>query len=105
HATDPWVSIGQDGTVYVSALVSRAASSAGTTRDIVVSISRDHGATWEAPVVLQSLTAPPAQPDKDAILADPRRPGAAYAVCVEYPVAGNSQTSLDPVGVGRADDG
>src|SRR5947209_16473028 len=29
HATDPWVSIGQDGIVYVSALVTRSRSSAG----------------------------------------------------------------------------
>src|SRR5439155_1239965 len=82
----------------------RSPSSAGTTRDIVVSISRDHGATWEAPAVLESLTAPPAQPDKDAILADPRRPGVAYAVWVEYPVAENAQPSVDRVVFARTTD-
>src|SRR5436190_7089045 len=105
HATDPWVSIGQDGIVYVCALVTRSRSSAGTTRDIVVSISRDHGATWEAPAVLQSLTAPPALPDKDAILADPRRPGVAYAIWVEYPVAENAPSSVDQVVFARTTDG
>ncbi|TME20879.1 MAG: exo-alpha-sialidase [Chloroflexi bacterium] len=105
HATDPWVSIGQDGIVYVCALVTRSGSSAGTTRDIVVSISRDHGATWEAPAVLQSLTAPPALPDKDAILADPRRPGVAYAIWVEYPVAENAPSSVDQVVFARTTDG
>jgi len=104
HATDPWVSIGRDGTVYLSALVARPRSSTGTTRDIVVSISHDHGGSWEAPVVLQSLTAPPAQPDKDAILADPRRPGVAYAVWVEYPVAGNAQPVTDEVVFARTTD-
>src|SRR3989454_1836950 len=104
HATDPWVSIGRDGTVYLSALVARPRSSTGTTRDIVVSISHDHGGSWEAPVVLQSLTAPPAQRDKDAILADPRRPGVAYAVWVEYPVAGNAQPVTDEVVFARTTD-
>src|SRR5437762_633148 len=105
HATDPWVSIGQDGIVYVCALATRSRSSAGTTRDIVVSISRDHGATWEAPAVLQSLTAPPALPDKDAILADPRRPGVAYAIWVEYPVAESAPSSVDQVVFARTTDG
>src|SRR2546429_3298160 len=104
HANDPWVSIGRDGTVYLSALVARTRSSTGTTRDIVVSISRDHGASWEAPVVLESLTAPPAQPDKDAILADPGRPGLAYAVWVEYPIAGNAQPVADQVVFTRTTD-
>src|SRR5438094_3755853 len=104
HATDPWVSIGQDGIVYVGALVTRSRSSAGTTRDIVVSISRDHGATWETPAVLQSLSAPPAQPDKEAILADPRRPGVAYAIWVEYPVAENAQPSVDRAVLARTPD-
>ena len=104
RATDPWVSIGRDGIVYLSALVTRPGSSTGTTRDIVVSISRDHGGSWEAPVVLESLTAPPAQPDKDAILADPRRPGIAYAVWVDYPVAGNAQPVVDQVVFARTTD-
>src|SRR3989454_12656276 len=104
HATDPWVSIGRDGTVYLSALVARPRSSTGTTRDIVVSISHDHGASWEAPVVLESLTAPPAQPDKEAILADPGRPGLAYAVWVEYPIAGNAQPVADQVVFTRTTD-
>src|SRR3989454_628083 len=104
HATDPWVSIGRDGIVYLSALVTRPRSSTGATRDIVVSISRDHGASWEAPMVLESLTAPPAQPDKEAILADPRRPGLAYAVWVEYPIAGNAQPAVDQVVFARTTD-
>src|SRR5207244_11824353 len=64
----------------------------------------DHGGSWEAPVVLESLTAPPAQPDKDAILADPRRPGIAYVVWVDYPVAGNAQPVVDQVVFARTTD-
>jgi hypothetical protein len=104
HASDPWVSIGNDGMTYVSALVARPRSAAGTPRDIVVSISRDHGGSWERPVVVESATAPPVVPDKDAILADPRRPGFAYLVWAEYAATANGVSSVDQVVFARTTD-
>src|SRR5207237_4817832 len=105
HASDPWVSIGSDGVVYVTSLGTQAPTSAGTAHDIVVSVSRDHGATWAAPVVLESGTAPPAQPDKEAILADPRRQGTAYAVWATYQVTPGVEPSNDRVMFARTRDG
>ena len=105
HASDPWVSIGGDGTIYVASLGTQAATSTGTAHDIVVSVSRDHGATWAAPAVLESATAPPAQPDKEAILADPRRPGTAYAVWANYQVTPGTEPSIDRVMFARTGDG
>ena len=105
HASDPWVSIGADGTIYVSAVAIQPPAATGTVHDIVVSVSHDHGASWEAPVVLESAIAPPAQPDKEAILADPRRPGSAYAVWSEYRVTPGVEPSIDRVMFARTSDG
>ena len=104
HAGDPWVSIGRDGVVYVSALVVRPRTAAGTTRDIVVSISRDHGATWERPAVVESATMPPSFPDKETILADPRRPGYGYVVWAEYGANASSVSPVDQVVFARTTD-
>jgi hypothetical protein len=97
HASDPWVSIGSDGVIYVTSLGSQAPTPDGTAHDILVS--------WAAPVVLQTATAPPAQPDKEAILADPRRPGTAYAVWVAYQVTAGVEPSVDRVMFARTTDG
>src|SRR5207302_5385689 len=86
HTSDPWVSIGQDGTIYVASLGTRPAASSTTAHDIVVSVSRDHGMSWEAPVIVETASAPPTQPDKEAILADPRPLATAYLVWVDYRV-------------------
>ena len=103
--SDPWVSIGQDGTTYVASLVRRPATSTGTAHDIVVSVSRDHGISWDAPVIVETATAPPIQPDKEAILADPRRPATAYAVWVDYKVTVGIQPSVNQVMFARTSDG
>jgi hypothetical protein len=105
HASDPWVSIGVDGAVYVAALGTQAPTLSGTAHDIVVSVSHDHGTSWAAPVVLESATGPPAQPDKEAILADPRRAGNAYAVWVDYQVTSGVEPSVDRVMFARTKDG
>jgi len=105
HASDPWVSIGSDGIVYVASLGTRAPTSSGTPHEIAVSVSRDHGSSWEVPVVLESATAPPAQPDKEAILADPGHPGTAYAVWVTYQVSAGVEPSVDRVMFARTTDG
>jgi hypothetical protein len=105
HASDPWVSIGSDGITYVAFLGTQAPTSTGTPHDIVVAVSRDHGTSWETPVVLESATAPPAQPDKEAVLADPRRPGTAYAVWANYQVTPGVDPSVDRVMFARTKDG
>lgn len=103
-ATDPWVSIGPDHVAYVSSLVSRPALNGAVTRDIVVSTSREDGMSWQAPVVVESQPGPPTLLDKDAILADPRRPGSAYVVWVEYAGSGTAEPSVDQVDFSRTQD-
>jgi hypothetical protein len=105
HMSDPWVSIGQDGITYVSALGTRSATPAGTAHDIVVTVSRDHGISWEPTVVLETATAPPTQPDKETILADPRRPASAYAVWADYRVTAGVEPSVTQVMFARTADG
>jgi BNR repeat-like domain/BNR/Asp-box repeat len=105
HTSDPWVSIGADGITYVAVLGSRRATSAGTPHDIVVTASRDHGASWDAPVVVETAVAPPRQPDKEAILADPRRPGTAYAVWADYQVVPGVEPSVTQVMFAHTADG
>ncbi len=105
HTSDPWVSIGQDGVTYVAALGIRPATPAGTARDIAVTVSRDHGMSWETPVVVETAVAPPTQPDKEAILADPRRPAMAYAVWVDYRVTSGADPSVNQVMFARTSDG
>ena len=105
HTSDPWVSIGHDGTTYVASLATRPATATGTAHDIVVSVSRDHGTTWDAPAVVETATAPPLQPDKEAILADPRRPASAYAVWVDYRVVSGVDPSVNQVMFARTVDG
>ncbi len=107
-AGDPWVSIGADGTIYVSSLTRHAgdpARPATSTGDVVVSVSYDSGKSWEHPVVVESQPAPTSVVDKDAILADPRRPGTAYAVWVEYPIHGETEPYIDLIYASRTTNG
>jgi hypothetical protein len=104
HTSDPWVSIGPDGVMYVAVLGIRSPTPTGTAHDIVVTVSRDHGTSWETPVVVETASAPPTQPDKEAILADPRRPGLAYTVWVDYRVTSGVDPSVDQVMFARSSD-
>jgi hypothetical protein len=104
-ATDPWVSIGPDHIVYVSSLMTRPTGGGLTVHDMVVSISRDEGVTWQKPTVVETQPAPPTVLDKEAIMADPRRPGAAYLVWVEYGVSAGTDPSVDQVFFSRTLDG
>lgn len=104
HATDPWISIGPDGVVYIATLATRAVTPAGSAHDILVSVSRDHGASWDQPVVVETATAPPTQPDKEAILADTRHPGTAYVVWADYQVTSGLTPTLDRVRFARTTD-
>ncbi|GAC1468636.1 MAG: sialidase family protein [Chloroflexota bacterium] len=73
RASDPWVSIGSDGTAYAVAI------SFGSTRsDVVAASSTDGGKTWgSARKIIDDTTA---FNDKESVTADPLRPGRAYVV-------------------------
>jgi BNR repeat-like domain len=69
-ASDPWVSVGPDGRIYLSTL-----------SDVVsVLTSTDWGASWSAPVVVRGHGVN----DKPIVTADPRRAGTAYLAWSDY---------------------
>jgi hypothetical protein len=69
-ASDPWVSVGPDGRIYVAALSDAVA----------VVTSTDWGASWSEPATVRG----PGLTDKESITADPYRPGTAYLVWSDY---------------------
>jgi hypothetical protein len=77
RASDPWVSIGPDGTAYANALAFDATTARNTVAAVV---SRDGGRTWRHPTVLIDDTSIQFFNDKNSITADPRRAGTAYSV-------------------------
>lgn len=78
RASDPWVSIGPDGTAYS---VSLSFQGVGYDNAILASTSQDGGATWTAPkTVIEDLGSPQFFNDKESVTADPAIPGTAYAV-------------------------
>jgi hypothetical protein len=69
-ASDPWVSVGPDGRIYVSTL-----------SDVVsVLTSTDWGAHWSPAATVRGRYLS----DKPTITADPRRPGTAYLTWSDY---------------------
>jgi hypothetical protein len=85
RTSDPWVSIGPDGTAYLATLTFTddpalaAGGLAGPTNQ-VVSRSSDGGLTWSAPV---TVIANGHYNDREAITADPHQPGVAYEAFVD----------------------
>jgi hypothetical protein len=75
-ASDPWVSFGPDGVAYLTALVLDADE---TRNAVLVSTSRDGGATWAQPRALITESRR-AVNDKSTVTADRTRPGVAYTV-------------------------
>jgi hypothetical protein len=73
RASDPWVSIGPDGTAYAGALGASRTSSA-----VLVATSRDGGKTWGTVRDITARTGSRYEDDKETITADPIRPGVAY---------------------------
>ncbi len=79
RASDPWVSFGQDGTLYTNAI----AFDVTTTRNAVAAAtSTDGGKTWGNLAVLVAYETNGSQfaTDKNSITADPVHAGVAYSV-------------------------
>ena len=77
RATDPWVSIGPDGTAHSIAL---ALDPNGFMTAILASRSTDGGATWSTPATLIRDDDLRFFNDKESITADPTDPDLVYAV-------------------------
>lgn len=78
RASDPWVTISPDGTVYQSALVFDAVR--GVSKAVLVSRSTDNGDTWSEPTALIRDADANVDDDKETITADPRQSRFVYAV-------------------------
>src|SRR5207237_9756611 len=79
RASDPWVSIGPDGTAYAISISFNASNNANA---VAAATSSNGGKTWRNLRVIQADNAPNFQffNDKESVTADPTTAGAAYAV-------------------------
>ncbi|HEX3482377.1 MAG TPA: sialidase family protein [Kofleriaceae bacterium] len=94
RASDPWVTVAADGTVFLAAL---AFDSMSARNAMLASRSTDGGATWSDPAVLIADDDPDVFNDKGSITADPADPGRVYAVWDRL----TGQTHPDqPIGTG-----
>ena len=80
-ASDPWVSVGPDGRIYVASL----------SDGISVTTSGDWGRQWSTPATLRGR----GFGDKPSLTADPRRAGTAYVVWSDYLRTGPPGTESD----------
>ncbi|HEX7441783.1 MAG TPA: sialidase family protein, partial [Caldimonas sp.] len=79
RASDPWVDIGLDGTVYALALAFSGNSAQSPANAVLASRSVDGGLTWSAPATLASDGAAFFN-DKTSLTVDPTDPSHVYAV-------------------------
>ncbi len=79
RASDPWVSIGPDGTAYS---VSISFNQSNNDNAVAAAVSKDGGQTWTHLSVLIADNEPSTQffNDKESVTADPLHAGVAYAV-------------------------
>lgn len=92
RATDPWIAISPEGTVYALALSFRGDTfQSGSSSAMLVSRSADGGSSWAAPVTLQ-LDGSEYFNDKGAITADPVAASYVYAVWDRLEKAGRGPT-------------
>jgi hypothetical protein len=92
RASDPWVSIGPEGTVYGSAL----SFDANSPRNAVVAVtSYDGGRTWRNTTELIKDTSIEGGNDKNSVTADPVRPGSAYQVWDRLAVSPDGTRFID----------
>ena len=80
RASDPWVSIGPDGSAHQIALAISGPAPNFTISAILVSTSRNGGRTWGPIKTLQRDTTANLFNDKESITADPGNPRLVYAV-------------------------
>ncbi|HTR56198.1 MAG TPA: sialidase family protein [Kofleriaceae bacterium] len=76
RTSDPWVTIGGDGTTYVSSIGFDSTTSRSA---VLAASSSDGGKTWSEPAALIADDDPDVFNDKDSITADPFQPGVVYA--------------------------
>jgi hypothetical protein len=80
-AIDPSLSFGPDGMAYLTSIVSGVGGSAPTGGfAAVVNTSADGGRTWSPPRILDTAVFPVDYIDASYVIADPGRPGSAYAL-------------------------
>jgi hypothetical protein len=81
RASDPWVTIGPDGRIYLSAIAWAPGPNDGPdlVSALVVVASADGGATWDPPVAAAIAPSTAISHDNLAITADPTRRGTIYA--------------------------
>ncbi|MEM5328100.1 sialidase family protein [Paraburkholderia sp. JHI2823] len=79
RASDPWVSIGPDGTAYT---VSISFNASNNNNAVAAAVSHDFGKTWGNLSVLIANNEPTTQffNDKESVTANPIKAGVAYAV-------------------------
>jgi len=79
RASDPWVSIGPDGTAYT---VSISFNQSSNSNSVAAAVSRDGGLTWGNLSVIIADNEPTTQlfNDKESVTANPIRNGVAYTV-------------------------
>ncbi len=79
RASDPWVSIGPDGTAYA---VSISFNHSNNSNSVAAAISKDGGQTWGNLSVIIADNEPSLQffNDKESVTANPVKAGVAYAV-------------------------
>ncbi len=79
RASDPWVSIGPDGTAYT---VSISFNQSNNSNAVAAAVSKDGGTTWANLSVIIADNEPTTQffNDKESVTADPMGAGTAYVV-------------------------
>jgi hypothetical protein len=79
RSSDPWVSIGPDGTVYAVTLPIDNPTT-GAADGVFATVSHDGGNTWANPTLITASESSQSGNDKEAVTADPTKAGYAYAV-------------------------
>jgi hypothetical protein len=106
NASDPWVSLGPDGRVYISAITWKPNPNDGPdlVNALVVVSSPDGGLTWENPVAAAIAPSTEIAHDNLAVTADPTRPGTVYAATTRAESKPND-IYFGRLGFTRSDDG
>lgn len=106
RASDPWVTIGADGRVYVAGIAWQGNPAGGPDLQsvIVVVSSADLGRTWDAPRIAARGAPGRIWHDNVAITADPARPGMVHLVTTRYDQA-DSATRYGPAAYTVSRDG